>query len=95
MNLYSAWALPVLVYFQAVTLNSRPQSTFSFCLDDDVAENVTVTTTPPELEIEALWTMALLSPIVFMDTEVGSSSVDAVWSEESLRGQEVSFINTK
>lgn len=70
------------------------------CRDDDVTENVMVTTTPPEAEIEAMWTVELLSPIVFTDTEVGSSSVDAVRSEESLRGndadhKEVSFINMK
>ena len=51
-----------------------PQSTFSFCLNDFCLddEEVTVVTTPPEAEIEALWTVAILRPIMFLDTETGS-----------------------
>ena len=51
-----------------------PQSTFSFCLGDFCLddEEVNVVTTPPEAEIEALWTVAILRPIMFLDTESGS-----------------------
>ena len=59
---------------QSLIMYQSPQSTFSFCLDDG-SEDVTVVTTPPEAEVSALWTVALLRPIIFLTTETGGKCI--------------------
>ena len=56
------------------------QSTASACLDNEVSENAALSTSPPPPEVDAMWTAAMLNPIVFVDSEIGSS-VDTVWAE--------------
>jgi len=62
-------------------VDSDPQSTSSACHGNEVSDNAAPSTTPPppEVEIDALWTVAMLHPIVYMDSEIGSS-VDTIWA---------------
>ena len=74
------------------------QSTSSACHGNyEVSDNAAPSTTPPppEVEIDALWTVAMLHPIVYMDSEIGSS-VDTIWAglcdeEDCHIGEQVSF----
>ena len=69
------------------------QSTCSACHGNEVSDNAAPSTTPPppEVEIDALWTVAMLHPIVYMDSEIGSS-VDTIWAglcdEEGVGGMD-------
>ena len=68
------------------------QSTFSACRNNEASENAALSTAPPPHEVDAMWTEAMLHPIVYMDSEIGSSvdttpplhEGDAMWPADMI-----------